>query len=136
MAKAKDETRTYILDLRDGNTRKITLPATAKLTFGQIVPYSSAKNGGSTAAVPIALRIYEGSKDNLRAVMTDVVSFRDADIPILERRTTVKRQAAQKQSDKGARDVIVEARITEWVNPDAGDDDSKVPEDFLRLPAD
>lgn len=122
--------KTYILTLKDGNIRKITIPASWKLTFGQLVPHSGPRSGGSHG---VALRMYEGSKDNLRAVMCDVVAFRDAGISIMERRTTVQRKAAQKASQQGMRDVVVEARVTEWVNPDA-EVDTPVPSEYLSLP--
>lgn len=106
--------KTYILELIGKNIRRITVPETWKLTFGPTVPYVK----GSTMNNPTALRFYEGSKDNLRAVFTDVIAFRDADMEIMERRTEVKRQVVQKQSAGGMKNVEVEARVTEWVNPD------------------
>lgn len=124
--------KTFILELVNGNTRKITIPATYKLTFGQLVPHTLRETNGATSQV--ALRIYEGSKENLRAVMTDVVAIRDASIEISEKRTTVQRKVAQKASAQGAKDVVVEARITEWVNPDA--EDTSSPNEFLKLTAD
>ena len=130
MAKATTD-KTYILELKDGDTRKITIPATWKLTFGNVVPYQGkeARHG----EYRVALRIYEGSKDNLRAVMTDVVSVRDASIQILEKRTKVQRQGTQKRTAQGMKDVIVEARVTEWVDPDNEKADA-VPSEFLSLP--
>lgn len=123
-------TKTYILELRNGNTRKITIPDNWKLTFGNVVPFSGKGYGGSDGKV--ALRLYEGDKDNLRAVMMDVVSIRDSSIQIMERRTSVQRKNAQKKTAQGEKEVVVEARVTEWVNPDA-EDDTEVPQEFLRL---
>lgn len=125
--------RTFILELANGNTRKITVPGNWKLTYGQIVPFENRGQRPGPRA-DFALRLYEGSKENLRAVMTDVVSIRDATIEISEKRTQVKRQAAQKHTSKGMKDVVVEARVTEWVNPDK-EDESAMPEEFLKLPA-
>lgn len=135
MAKAasKPETKTYVLELRGGNVRKVTVPAHWKLTFGSIVPFTPRQQGQYQNHSGVALRFYEGNKENLRAVMTDVVAIRDADMVIIEKRTSVKRQAAQKQTSKGMKDVVVEARVTEWVNPDA-EDDEDVPNEFLKLP--
>lgn len=127
------QTKTYILELNDGNTRKITVPSHWKLTFGSVVPFTSRNAGHYDTSHRVALRLYEGSKENLRAVMTDVVSIRDADIVISEKRTSVKRQAAQKQTSQGMKDIVVEARVTEWVNPD-DDAERPVPDEFLRLP--
>lgn len=125
----KEKTREYILTLKNGNTRKITVPLHYKITFGSVVPYSP-KN--QTEHHGVALRIYEGSKENLRAVMADVVAIRDASIPILEKRTSIQRKATQKQTPKGMKDVIIEARVTEWSNPDA-EDDTDTPSEFLQL---
>lgn len=129
-ANASEGKRTFILELVGGNIRKITIPKNWKMTFGQLVPHTLRETRGASSSV--ALRLYEGSKENLRAVMTDVVSIRDASMTIMERRTTTTRKAAQKQTGQGARDVVVEARVTEWVDPDKEDGDS-VPSEFLRI---
>lgn len=122
-------TKTYILELKNGNVRKVTVPAHWKLTFGQLVPYT--ERGHSHG---VALRFYEGNKENLRAVMTDVAAIRDDSISIIEKRTTVQRKAAQKQTGQGSKDVVIEARVTEWVNPDA-EEEVAVPSEFLQLPS-
>ena len=130
-SKAKPgETKTFILELKNGNVRKITIPATWKMTFGQLVPHTLRDTHGATSQV--ALRLYEGSKENLRAVMTDVVAIRDDSMVISEKRTTVQRKAAQKQTSQGMKDVVVEARVTEWINPDADAADD-APNEFLKL---
>lgn len=131
--RAPQEDKTYILTLASGDTRKITIPSTWKMTFGQLVPYDGRRDRGGQ--LPVALRFYEGSKDNLRAVMTDVVAFRDASIQVMEKRTSVKRQIVQKATAQGNKNVEVEARMTEWVNPDAEADDQEAPNEFLTLPA-
>lgn len=126
-------TRDYILTLKDGNTRRITVPSNWKMTYGSVAPWANTQGGGVPKVY--ALRLYEGSKENLRAVMTDVVAIRDASIPVLEKRTSVQRKAAQKHTVQGARDVIIEARMTEWVNPDAEEANDDVPAEFLKLNA-
>jgi len=125
--------KTFILTLKNGNVRKITIPATWKMTFGSLVPYSRDRNGHQDPnSGGAALRLYEGNKENLRAVMTDVISIRDASIEMMERRTSTQRKVAQKSTPHGTKDVMVEARITEWVNPDAeGEDDDS--NEFLKL---
>lgn len=124
-------TKTYILELKNGNVRRMTIPDNWSLTFGQLVPHTLRDTSGRTSQV--ALRIYGTSKQDLRSVMTDVVAVRDESISIVERRTTVQRKASQKQTAKGAKDVVIEARVTEWVDPDAEDDDDSVPSEFLRI---
>jgi hypothetical protein len=128
--KANPETKTFILGLKGGHIRKITIPATWKLTFGSVVPFGPGPRHGGEGGV--ALRLYEGNKENLRAVMTDVVSVRDASIQMMEKRTSTQRKAAQKQTPHGMKDVVVEARVTEWVNPDAEEDEGQ-PNEFLKL---
>lgn len=135
MATKKEEPKkTYILELTNGNTRKITIPSNWKMTFGSTVPHVPRSHGGYNGSEGgVALRLYEGTKENLRAVMRDVMSIRDADIEIIEKRTSIKRQTVQKETPQGMKDVMVEARMTEWVNPDK-DDESVIPDEFLRLP--
>lgn len=126
------DTKTYICELKGGNTRKITVPAKWKITFGNVVPYQG--KGGYNGEHRLALRFYEGAKENLRAVFTDVVAIRDDSIQVIEKRTSVQRKTAKKQTHQGLRDVVVEARVTEWVNPD-DEHDGETPGEFLALPA-
>lgn len=135
MTKAKEEAnKVFILTLKNGNVRKITIPASWKMTFGSLVPYSSDRQGRRDEnSGGAALRLYEGSKENLRAVMTDVISIRDASIEMMERRTSVQRKVAQKSTPHGMKDVMVEARMTEWVNPDAEGGGDETPNEFLKL---
>lgn len=130
-ASTEAATKTYILELKNGDTRKITVPAHWKLTYGNVVPYAGKDQRGSMES-RVALRLYDGTKENLRAVYTDVVSFRDAAIGTLEKRTQVQRKASQRATDKGMRDVIVEARVTEWVDPD-NEDAVPTPSEFQRI---
>jgi hypothetical protein len=124
------ETKTYILTLKDGSgIRKVTVPASWKMTFGLTAPYS-AKGGGYNNG--LALRFYEGSEKNLRAVFTDVSAVRDTSIEILERRTETQRKVVQKHTAQGAKDVVVEARVTEWVNPDSDEEEGNPFQDLLR----
>lgn len=111
------DTRTYILELKNGEIRKMTFPSNWKLTFGNVLPYQG-KDQKNSMEHRIALRVYGGSKEDLRAVMMDVVSFRDASIDVLERRTSVQRKGAQVKTEHGNKDVVYEARMTEWVDPD------------------
>lgn len=131
MAKKASSDKTYILELKNGDTRKITIPASWKMTYGSVVPYTTRNERPGTHA-DYALRLYEGSKENLRAVMTDVVAIRDASIQLMEKRTTVQRKQAQKSTAQGGRDVVVEARITEWVDPD-NEDQGVTPKEFLKI---
>jgi len=131
---AEKTEKTYILTLKGGDIRKITIPNDWKITFGNVIPYQGKDARVSNGEYRIALRIYGKSKDDLRAVMMDVVSFREDSFYVMEKRTTVQLKAAQKQTSASMKDVVVEARVTEWVNPDK-EEDSKHSEEFLKLPS-
>lgn len=118
-----NEMKTYILELKGGNQRRITVPANWKVTFGPLTP--GERNGSGT----LALRFYE-SKENQRAIFTDVKSFRDSDIEIQEKVTKVKQQNLRRETPDGDKLVCVEARVSEWVDPDA---ETEPEEEFLRL---
>lgn len=109
------EMTTYIVQRKGGKDQKITVPSSWKVTFGPLVPGS--KNFSEGATTP-CLRFYE-SQNQQRAVITDVISFRDASIAVEEKRVSVKQQTLHKQTGGGMKDVIVEGRVEEWVNPDA-----------------
>jgi hypothetical protein len=103
---------TYLLTMKDGDLKKITIPSSWKLTFGCLFPGSKgiAPSGGA------ALRVYDGTQQ--KAVFTDVESFRDMGIQIEERITTTKQETYTKQGDGAGKAVVVEAQIHEWRNPD------------------
>ena len=70
--------KTYLLECRNHVLRKVTIPASWKVTFGPLVP---GAHGDGT----LALRVYE-TKDKQRAVFMGVVAFRDLDVKVEERR--------------------------------------------------
>lgn len=95
--------KSYILTMRDKTQRKITIPAHWKLTFGALIPYSNGPHrGGATDPTP-ALRVYEGTKENLRAAFRDVMEFRDESIELSVADTAWK--AKQKDLKSGDKDV-------------------------------
>lgn len=119
--------KTYILECNGGKQRKVTVPEDWKVTFGPLIP-------GQQGAGTLALRFYEG-KEKQRAIFTDVRTFRDADIPVLEKITKTQSKRHTKNTPEGAKDFIVEARVTEW--RDADNPEEHTPSDeFLALPDD
>lgn len=116
--------KTYILELKDGGFRKVTVPDTWKVTFGPLSP-------GARGESHLALRFYEG-KELQRAIFTDVKTFRDASIPISEKVTRSKVMRDRKDAPGGSKDIIYEARVTEWRDPDG---EEKPTDSFLQLPA-
>jgi hypothetical protein len=85
-------THTYICQLVNGGERTITIPRGWKITFGNVLPYNKITSNpdGTNYETPqgwqsrIVFRVYEGNKDNLRAVWNDVVSFRCEEIHVVE----------------------------------------------------
>lgn len=129
MAKRKTEEKlkVYFVERDNGLDQKITVPESWKVTFGPLVPGSRAHE---SSGKPV-LRFYE-SPERQRACITNVVSFRECGIPIEEKRTSVKQQTLRKDTKHGSRDVVVEGRVEEWVNPDAPNSTMASP-DFFRL---
>lgn len=121
----------YLLELKNGQQRRLKVPASWKITFGPTVPFERKQGRGFNEDNGIwALRLYDGTA--LRAIFTDVRMFRDLSIAVAEKRIRTKRQVMEKESRKGGKAVVAEARIEEWVDPDAPE--SGVPEeDYLRL---
>ena len=96
------------LNSGEGRLRRVTVPANWKLTFGSLVPYVQKANASPYGNHTLALRIYEGSKENLRAVMTDVASFYDESIVVQEgTMTVVHKNTARVVSKKGVADVNI-----------------------------
>lgn len=108
---AKPQT-TYIIEMRDGTRKKITVPTAWKVTFGLFAPGSNGNAGKS------ALRFYEGSKENQRAVFQDVEAFRDMSIVLEEEITKTQDEVLSKETPEGRKQFVVQASIKEWRNPD------------------
>ena len=104
---------TYFVERSDGRHQKVTVPSSWKVTFGPLTPGSKNYDGG---AKPV-LRFYE-SANKQRMVITNVLSFRDMSVSVEEKRTSVKQQTMRKQTAAGDKEVVVEGRVEEWVNPD------------------
>ena len=102
---------TYLLEMKDGTQKKITIPSDWTITFGALVP------GSTTNLGKLGLRIRKGQQQ--KAVFQDVDSFRDTSIQIEERVTTVKEETFFKGDGDNRKAVVVEGKIHEWVNPDA-----------------
>lgn len=110
---ATPATKTYVLKLKDDSVKKVTVPASWKVTFGALVPGSKDHNGSTTA-----LRFYEG-KDQQRACFVGVVEFRDSSLEVLDRIEDVQTEIIEKADGEGnMKNYTVEARETKWVNPD------------------
>lgn len=110
----KPTKRTFILHLRNGGLRKITIPSNWKMTYGSVVPYS---RGHASENSSVALRLYENNKENLRAVMCDVVMIRDATIQIWEKHESPTPKNSS-NPNKSTGTSMLALKPAEWVNPD------------------
>ncbi len=119
---------TYAMRCRKGGERRVTVPAPWKVTFGPTIPY---KKGHDPESGVWSVRMYDG--DKLRAIFTDVESFRDTSIQVLEKRVRSKRQVVEKAAKHGGRSAVVEATIETWVDPDAPDEANEDDQEFLQL---
>lgn len=115
------EMKTYILDLRGDGQRRITVPASWKVTFGPIVPGARADRRDVGT---LALRFYEG-KDQQRAIFTDVRSFRDSSIKLEEKITKIQEKVLHAETDDGVKNYVVQAKESSWRNADLDDIDDK-----------
>lgn len=119
--------KTYLIVHEDGTEKKITVPDDWKVTFGPAVKGGNGKH--NNFKMPMALRFYE-SENKQRAIFTDVVSFRDTSIKIVEKRVNVQEKEGFFECEGIKKQTIFQARTTEWIDPD------KVVEERVQLPSD
>ena len=124
------DNRTYLLEMNDGSKRKITVPSAWKVTFGPaVVATRNTSTNKFSGRIPMAIRFYE-SKDQQRAIFTDVINFRDMSIPILEERVEVKTKRGTLSVDGANRNVSMNATIKQWLNPDEDNEEQNPLLDF------
>lgn len=104
----------YLLIHKDGSRKKITVPSDWKVTYRT---YLKGPATPGDREMPIALRFYE-NETKQRAVFTDIVSFRDMSIPVLEEKIERKDKFGTLEVDGGSKRVSVVAETREWVDPD------------------
>ena len=129
MAAKSVETRTLLITKRDGEEIQIDIPATYKVTFGPAFITSKAYVGGKQ--VPMALRVYESDKMQL-AIFTDVVSFRDLNIPMRVKQVKTQEKDGYIECEGVRKRTTFSATTSEWVNADAGPVGPKL----LQMPQD
>lgn len=122
---------TYAMRLRGGGERKVTVPTSWKVTFGPTIPFTKHGRMESGISEAWAVRFYDGER--LRGIFTDVQSFRDIGIQVLEKRIRSKRQIVEKAAKYGGRSAVVEAKIETWVDPDEPDEANEADQEFLQL---
>lgn len=129
MAKAPEMT-TYLLEMKNGSQKKVTVPAHWKVTFGPLVPGSKGfeHNGESS----LCMRFY--SKANQQhAVFTGVKSFRDLSIKLEVEVTRTQQETFYKDTPEGKKSFVTEVNVKNWQDPDAPQDTQAVKE-FAKLP--
>ena len=104
-------TVTYLLEMDDGDQKRITIPDDWTVTFGALIP------GQQTNSGRLGLRFWKGKQQ--KALFQGVKSFRDMSIVIEERRTTTKEETYYKGNEENRKAVVVQQQAHEWVNPDA-----------------
>lgn len=115
MARSPSEEMTVLLlTMKDGTRKKVTIPSSYKVTFGPLVPGSKDGNNGYAG---IALRIYAG-KDQQKAVFTQVESFRDLSISIMEEKVETKSERYVREGDDSGEAINAEVKVTKWSDPD------------------
>lgn len=112
-AKQSAEKITYLIEFKGGKRKRITVPATWKVTFGPLAPGGKNYNGESK----LCLRLYE-TAERQRAVFTDVASFRDLGIHVEERVVHRRNERAQRETPHGVKDFVVQAEYAEWRSED------------------
>lgn len=128
MSKRLEEETTYLLEMKEGPQRKITVPTKWKVTFGMVAPGKPGSSGYNDRG-GLCLRLYEGTIQ--RACFMDVLSFRDMAIAIEELVTETKTERVRRQTPEGEKDFLIEAHVKEWRNPDQP---RTPPAEFVALP--
>lgn len=123
------ENKTIVMLLNGGGMRKITIPTDWKVTFGSVMP----SNKGYEGHKGWALRIYR-TKEDQRAIFTDVKSFYEETLQIEEKVTRTKSQRVNRETPTGVRSAVVQAKVSEW-RPINGLDDPEADEEFLSEPS-
>lgn len=118
---------TYLFKMKDGSAQKATMPASWKLTYGMIAP---GKPGSSyNNSDKMCVRAYDGTL--LQAVFTEVESFRNMDIEVMEQIVETKQETIVKETPEGNKAFLVEAKSRSWRNPDL---EYTAPKEFTSLP--
>lgn len=127
------EKKTYLLFLTQNRKRRVTVPATWKLTFGMVAPGKAGGSSNYDGSRGWCLRFYEGT-DKVRAVFTDVRSFYEVggELEIVEQKTKTTRRVLNSDQAGLSKGSVVEARVSQWVDPEVGES-SDDQEESLRV---
>lgn len=120
------EMKTYHVEFKNGNEKRIIVPADWKVTFGPCV--AGRNNGPNKFEMPMALRFYEPpGKENQRAIFIDVASFRDMSIEITEKKVVEQEEIGYVERQGKRKATTFRATTAEWINPDEDEDPELLP---------
>ena len=120
---AEEKTKTYLVEFKNGAEKRITVPEEWKVTFG---PCVAGGNSNGKFEMPLALRFYE-TKEKQRAIFTDVRSFRDMDIEVMEKKIVTQEEIGYVERKGVKKATTFHASTVEWVNPDVDTDQELLP---------
>lgn len=106
--------RRLLLSMQDGTQKKLEIPEDWKITFGALIP------GQKESAGKIGLRLWSGSKGReiQHAVFTNVESFRDMSIEIMEQIEERQTETFVRAGSEDGEAIQADVRVKKWVNPD------------------
>jgi hypothetical protein len=105
-AKDPDSTIRYLVNTQSSDF-VIEIPASWKVTFGQVNPGNGAHSGRDLHC----MRVYEGEK--VRAVYCDVRSFRDLSIPMARRVQSEVRESRWTADSEGNFESVAKRQLGE-----------------------
>jgi hypothetical protein len=99
---------------------RITIPDTAKVTFGPFSPPSKTSGyDHNPSKAEGTLRVYNRTKDNIIFCYTGVLSFRDTMVEFSKKITTEEVSTLWQSDDGTYRREESGKKHTQWVDPDA-----------------
>ena len=114
--------RILLVQQGDNKEFRLTIPEKAKVTFAPFSPPNSSNRSSyrSSSDAVGTLRIYQGSKDNIIGMFTDVRSFRDlTSMEYSEKVATEEVSVVWKSDANGYEREEKVNRSQEWVEGDA-----------------
>lgn len=108
------------LEVQADKLFRIDIPDDAKVTFGPFSPPNANNmNAGYATSYKAmgTLRIYQGSKDNIIACFSGVISFRDLDMNYQEKVAVEEGDSIWKSDKDGYKRESRVQRREEWTEP-------------------
>lgn len=104
--------KTYIVNYTSGKTTKVEVPDDTTVTFGGLIPGAKCDGGSNRTA----LRFYQ--KKNQIAVLTQVESFRESSVKVLEKQIQSASKDIEVQEAGVSKIKSVRVTTEEWKNLD------------------